>query len=390
MPITTTETSFDGLKITSVPYSVLEAARSASLLTVGDSYLITDKADAGIIVDVSASNRISLRAKGLFLVPDFQDVGTYTTTPLPKGINQKVWSLSEQSGTPYANGDIVFLDGIMYQVIDDTLFDTNSPDSNASAYEALIKNVNNGYILETDAIIYNFTDDAIIERQDKRGNILNGNVNNFQWGNDNVFNNNINNNFTCINQKGTIRYNNSNSSQSIVFNNSFIADVSKNYFGNKSNVIFNDCGDITKCSFNSSELITLESLVSYSEKEIDNNHSTFDADLDMTDVAIFSAGVLTIPTILSFIGEFTLIGNDGQTITKIVNLSSVHKVTRFKTEAGNDQLFSHTGIGAAGANDLVADAISINTIVGRNFGGDFIEYEKDSAVNIRTNIVKLA
>jgi len=382
--------STDIIAVKPIEYADLLTLQNAGDLPLGAQYLITDKGDAGIIATVGAPNKIALEAKGVFLVPDFQDVGTYTTTPLAKGTNQKVWSLAEQSGAPYADGDIVFLDGIMYQVIDDTLFDTNSPDSNASAYEALIKNVNNGYILETDAIIYNFTDDAIIERQDKRGNILNGNGNNFQWGNDNVFNNNINNNFTCINQKGTIRYNNSNSSQSIVFNNSFIADVSKNYFGNKSSVIFNDCGNITKCSFNSSELITLESLVSYSEKEIDNNHSTFTANLDMSDAAIFSAGDLTLPTILNYIGEFTLLNNSGQTISKIVNLSASHKVTRFKVEDGNTQSFQHVAVAGAIADTLNADAVATNAIIGRIDSSDFIEYERSGIKNVRTNIVKLA
>ena len=59
--------------------------------------------------------------------------------------------------------------------------------------------------------------------------------------------------------------------------------------------------------------------------------------------------------------------------------------------------FQHTVIASANSGDLVCDApSSANTLVGRYFGSDFIEYQKSDAngagnyVNLRTNLVKLA
>lgn len=391
MPITTTETSFDGLKITSVSYSILEAARSASLLTVGDLYLITDKGDAGIIVDVSAPNRISLRAKGLFLVPDFQNIGTYTTTPLAKATNRGVWSLSQQTGAPFVDGDIVFWGGIMYQVIDDALFDTNSPDLNASAYEALTKNVTNGYILEADAIIYNFVDDSITERRDKRRNIT-GLIDNFQWGNDEVYGNkDINSTLYCINQRGRLRNNTFEGSSDIIVDETFTNILQRNYF-NGATVYFNAAtqNTIEACIFSNISTITISTNVGYYNKQIDAIHSTFDAYLDMNDGAVFSANRLTIPLVLDFIGQFTLVGNTGQTISKIRELPIGHRVSRFYVEAGLNQNFQHTAVATAIADELCADAVSLNVIVGRADGADFIEYERSGIINVRTNIVKLA
>jgi len=404
MPITTTETSFDGLKITSVPYSVLEAARSASLLTVGDLYLITDKADAGIIVDVSAPNKISLRAKGLFLVPDFQNVGTYTTTPLAKGTNQKVWSLSEQSGAPYADGDIVFWNGIMYQVIDDTLFDTNSPDLNASAYEALTKNVDNGYILEPDVIIYRFEDDTILERQDKRNNKISGYAQiQFQWGN-NLCSGNVTHGYNsiivCVNSKGTVKDN-------IVINgdinldNTHLGSLINNRFTAPFGVScsLNSGISVQYCIFDNIVVAVLDPSVSYEFKTANLTFSDFAAELDMSDSAIFSGGVLTVPldTMIlnnkSHIGIFILNNNSGQVINKITGwgtLSTDRKKVVFKCADSITQSFQHTSIALLTADELCADAVSLNVIVGRTDGSDFIEYERSGIINVRTNIVKLA
>jgi len=401
MPITTTETSFDGLKITSVPYSVLEAARSASLLTVGDLYLITDKGDAGIIVDVSAPNRISLRAKGLFLVPDFQDVGTYTTTPAPKGTNQKVWSLSEQTGIPFVNGDIVFWDGIMYQVIDDTLFDTNSPDANASAYTPLTKNVNNGYILECDAIIYDFITDIILYREDKRSNRIRGSIERFQWGNDNVINNNCQSfNFDIINQRGGFN-NNTTNLAALYLTNQNLGDISNNTFEN-STIFSMDLSagfSINYCTIKNI-YTSFDSNIDYSNCTANPGYSDFTMELDMSDAAIFSSNTLNLPVDYKHIGIYLLINNTGQTIQKITGIDDRYAAfptpsaavfnKRFIVQAGNTQSFQNVAVAGAVANTLNADAVVVNTIVGRVDSSDYIEYAKSGTKNIRTNIVKLA
>lgn len=394
--------STDIIAVKPIEYSDLLTLKNAGDLPLGAQYLITDKGDAGIIATVGAPNKIALEAKGLFLVPDFQDVGTYTKTPLAKGTNQKVWSLAEQSGAPYADGDIVFLDGIMYQVIDDTLFDTNSPDLNASAYEALTKNVNNGYILETDKIIYNFTNDLIVKRQDKRGNNIDGYAqSDFQWGNDLCSGNvthGYNSIIVCVNSKGVVKDN-------IILNGDI--NLSNSHLGNLINNRFTSPLGVT-CSLNLGVTVgfsifdnipssTLDPTVSYEFKIANLNSSDFEAELDMSDPSIFSGGVLNLPldaslSSMSHVGIFVLNNNSGQTINKIsgwgTSTSDRNKVI-FKCADGITQSFQHTSITTAILNQLCADAVSTNVIEGRADGGDFIEYERSGIINVRTNIVKL-
>lgn len=385
--------STDIIAVKPITWAALEVLRAAGDLPLGAQYLITDRGDAGIIVDVSAPNKISLRAKGLFLVPDFQDVGTYTTTPLPKGTNRKVWSLSQQTGVPYVDGDIVFWDGYMFQVIDDTLFDTNNPGNNASAYELLTRNVTNGYILDADAIIYDFVTDGIYERKDKRGNTIGSIGYNFQWGN-NLVNRNSSpfGNLVCVNQKGNVTRNTNESPNGITIDETFTNVIEKNYFNGNGVVTFNSttANIISECVFSNASPITITTNIAYYGKQIDAIHSTFDGYLDMLDGAIYAASVLTIPPALNYVGEFTLVGNTGKTMNKIVNLSTAHRITRFKVEAGLTQNFQHIGIGSAVLDNIVSDSATTNNIVGRADGADFIEYERSGNVNVRTNIVKLA
>lgn len=383
--------STDIIAVKRIEYADLETLRAAGDLPLGAQYLITDRGDAGIVVDVSAPDRISLRAKGLFLVPDFQNVGTYITTPLLVGANHRVWNLVNQSAVPYANGGIVFWDGIMYQVIDDTVFDSNPPSLNAFAYTPLTKNVNNGYILEADAIMYDFVLDLIFERKDKRDNVIGQYLNGFQWGNDSVYGtSDPKGTFDCINQRGVLENNNNESTVSIIIPETFTSSVSKCYFGTTANVTFTDCGSITRCMFENRSAITLQGGVTFLNRCINHIYSTFVADLDMSDVAVFAANVLTIPTELNYIGLFILINNTSQTINKIVNLSSVHRITRFKVDSGLDQNFQHTAVATATADLLNSDSATTNNIVGRPDASDFIEYERNGNKNIRTNIVKLA
>jgi len=382
--------STDIIAVKPIEYSDLLAIHNAGNLPLGAQYLIIDRGDAGIIVEVSAPNTISLRAKGLYLVPDFQDVGDYSGLTNPKGTNHGVWILSNQ-GT-YSNNDIVFWNGIMYQVIDDTQFGSNDPESNSNAYASLTKNVTNGYILESHSLSYDvFDTDSILERKDKRGNIVNGPGNFFQWGNDNVEKNvDQTNIIDCINQRGQIQLNIVNSTRSVYVSNLFTASIRKCYFGVNANVVLNDC-ILSGCVFNSKNvLFELSNGVSFIEKAVDELRSTFNADLDMSDASVFSAGELNIPTELNYIGEFTLINNTGQTISKIVNLPDTHRTTRFYSESGNTQSFQHVAVAGAVADTLNADAVSTNAIIGRSDGSDFIEYERSGIKNIRTNIVKLA
>lgn len=398
MPITKNEIVDTGIEFTNIAYATLNAAKNLSLLIPGNYYNITDRADAGIIVQATSGNTVSLQGTGLYLVPDFQDVGTYTTTPLPKGTNRKVWSLAEQAGTPFVDGDIVFWDGIMYQVIDDSLFDTNNPNLNASAYEALTKNITNGYVLEVDAIIYDFVNDIILERADKRGNVIRSNdaINFFQWGNDVVTL--CMGYFNCINNRGSLSgltfTQTANLSEISEFNLGVVSNCSFEIGNINLSIRLGASGAMSDSIMKTTVFEPGTSIIIDSDDvfqgEMDSFRSSFSANLDMTDPTIFSAGVLTIPLELNYIGEFILTGNTGQTITKIVNLPTIHKVTRFYVEAGNTQSFQNVAVAGAIADILNADAVVTNAIIGRADASDFIEYERSGDKNVRTNIVKLA
>lgn len=381
--------STDIIAVKPITYAALEVLRAAGNLPLGAQYLITDKGDAGIIVDVSAPDRISLRAKGLFLVPDFQNVGTYTTTPLPKGINRKVWNLVNQSAAPYVNGDIVFWDDNMYQVTDDTLFDSNSPNLNASAYTVLTKNVNNGYILECDAIIFNFFDGKIVERKDKRGNIVSKNLGDFQWGNNDViFNLDRNGTFKCINQRGSVSENICNSGQLITITEKFSDNVERNVFGDNLQLVINDA-NLVNCKMAANISVILDNGVSYTSNRLESGYSDFRAFLDYSAFPEFVPNQLTIPTIFNYIGEFILTNNTGQLIDKIFNMPSNHAV-KFSPDQGTTVQFDNIAIAGAVAPNLVADAVVVNTLVGRATASDFIEYKAVNGINVRQNIVKIA
>jgi len=374
-------------------------------LVQGAFYNITDRCDSGLIIQAINGNKLSINGVGLFLNPDFQDVGDYSGLLIPKGNNKGVWFLAGQSGVgAFANGDIVFWNGIMYQVTDDSQFDTNSPNINTDAYSPLSKSVTNGYILESDTVTYNFDSDVILSRKDKRGNIVENehSVNSFQWGNDYVTYNEVSSAsyFNCINA----RHN----------------DITSNIFI-RGTIILKICDSINTCVFLNANLIInngrviqditfdILALITISNNNIDivggqinreysslliNDNATGSLgealELDLNDPTIFDGTILTIPTEYSLAGFFKLKNSGGSTITKIINLPTLFKNVRFIVEDGDNQIFSHTGIASAAANDLVSDGAANNTIVGRTNGGDFIEYQKIGNLNVRTNIVKLA
>jgi len=385
-------TSASNILLVEITWNDLRALRNTNTLVPGVFYKITDRADAGIIIQATGINTLSLNGIGLFLNPDFQDLGDYSGLLTPKENNKGVWFLAGQSGGgAFTKSDTVFWNGLMYQVIDDSMFDTNSPDVNTDAYQVLTKSITNGYILEADTVMYDFDSDTFIERKDKLGNVICGSGVNFQWGN-NAVSNNIDpfENFICINQRGNINENICYSASSVTFSELYNGSVINCYFGVNSYVEFKDTCQIEQCKYDNSSLIIFENNDTFTQKEIDKLHSTFDYDLDLSNSSIYASNKITIPTNLNYIGIFNLVNNNGKTFNKIANLSTVHKITRFIIAAGNNQTFSHTAVGVAVTDNLISDAATSNTIFGRANGNDFIEYERSGNFNIRTNIVKLA
>lgn len=137
-----------------------------------------------------------------------------------------------------------------------------------------------------------------------------------------------------------------------------------------------------------------------SGRVINSGYSNFYIRLGLTDPAVYDLGTQTLTIPHEQFGLIELVNTNSYTISKIDNID-IKRNTRFSiynnTLVDTYVTFQHTVIASANSGDLVCDApSSANTLVGRYFGSDFIEYQKSYAngagnyVNLRTNLVKLA
>ncbi len=181
--------------IQSDTYANWASLRSLNRLPKGQFIIINDKADLGLRLFVETNNTFSLDGTGLFLNPDFQNVGDYSgvfaVTGVAYGATIGIWTGAGESGT--SDGDVVFWGGLHYQVTDSGAFDgTTDPASNTAAYTVLSKtDANVGYRLEADYIDYNFSSDLIMCRKDKRYNEVHNysSSSGFQFGNNTTIRN---------------------------------------------------------------------------------------------------------------------------------------------------------------------------------------------------------
>lgn len=202
----------------SLTYAAAQTLISGGLVVSGQSYLINDKADLGILLIGTSTTSFSLQGSGGFLNPDFQDVGNYSGVAGLTGISyiatQRVWLAGNEGG--YAQGDVCFWNGLHYQLISSADIDGTDPATNTIAYQVLPKAVANvGYITEWDSLEFDFSNDWLQYRSDKLGNKITYTfwadsnpdgqglgysvIYNFQWGNEKWTDNVSNNGF--INQQ---------------------------------------------------------------------------------------------------------------------------------------------------------------------------------------------
>lgn len=141
-----------------------------------------DIADLGIIVqvfnDTNGTNRVSLDAKGIFMNPDYQAVGDYS------GISGYVSQLGVwHSGLAPVIGSVVIYNGIHYK--NKTGVVGTAPSGDAANWQPFDKSTQtHGYIVEIDIVTYDYYNDSLESRTDKRGNNIGMFLNNHQWGND--------------------------------------------------------------------------------------------------------------------------------------------------------------------------------------------------------------
>jgi hypothetical protein len=362
-----------------------QAIRNAGLLNpadgfkVGSFYHITDAAlpfaSEGIVVQAITETELSVNGDGIFLNPDYQTAGDYSGVP---GFNaqQGVWRSTLEAGM--VDGDVVIHNGLHYVVSDATAFAGTNPALTPLAYTQLSKIDTNGYIREVDIVYYDFNNDVVIRRFDKRGNDVSAQgLYLFQWGSDTKLRNIINTAgvLDCLNAlQVTIAHN-------LVSNQCYV----------NANI---DTSTLSRCNFSANMSVNLEaSGINYVNKELTSGYSNFESDLDFSDNTIWDAptNTLTMPSNFEFVGIFNIVNADAlNDVEVITNFTQTNHKIRFNVEDGSTQGFSHTAIGVAVADNLVSDAAAVNTITGRTNGSDFIEYERAGNLNRRYNLVVLA
>ena len=383
-----------GVAFIELPYATIDSHRINNTLVKGAFYKITDRADAGIVVQALSNNKISFGGNGLYLLADYNNNGNYTNAPLSVNNYHGVWASTLESSM--TNGDITIWNGNNYQVQSFGALNGTNPSLNTLAYFLLPKDVTKGYILEVDFIKYDFINDIIMERSDKRTNVVaSSGVTYFQWGNDLVIGNTVQNfaKYDCINNRGIIYGNSLSGLVTVVSDNSNVGSVrTSKFYATGFTYICNSSLPfqilLSNCEIFLNENITFKSTSQYSDKFCGYYASNFEEDVDMT--TDFLAGTLTIPTNLNYVGVYKLKNNNGQLISKILNPPKIR--FRLNVKSSNNQNFSHTAVASAVPGNMVADSVSINNIVGRtNLPNDFIEYELVlNGILRRYNIVKLA
>ena len=168
-----------------------------------------------------------------------------------------------------------------------------------------------------------------------------------------------------------------------IFNENYLLKFGLNLVNN--GFIFRRCN----LSYNTAHISLTKNII---DRVLSNVFSSFEIDLDMSDPSIYDIGTQTliIPVDESHNGIFYLYNSVGYTISKIADSASNHK-NIYKPADGTTVSFQHTLVASSIIYDLVCDAPgSTNILVGRNYGCDFIEYQFDGELNVRTNLVNLA
>ena len=181
-PQGSTGSAYFGGSFSSNTYVNWQTSLNSGTLPIGQFVEITDRADVGVLLYCSATNSFALEGTGGYINADYQNIGDYSSVD---GFNswQGIWNSTNELS--YTNGDVVIWNNEHYLVTDHTQTNGDTPNNNPSAY-FFLNGDNNGYITEWDIIIYDFINDNLKWRIDKRGNKISLYNSNFQWGDDRV------------------------------------------------------------------------------------------------------------------------------------------------------------------------------------------------------------
>lgn len=393
-------------------YAEWDTIRLSNELPAGSWVEVTDipsQPDAYFSLYCQSTDSFALGGHGSFLNADWQNVGDYSgvlaVTSVPFTTNIGQWYAGIEVSA--VDGDVVIWNCLHYQVIDATAFAGTDPAANLSAYALLPKaTANLGYILETDEIQFDFPNDWLQYRADKRGNVIlytqivdsnyftygfSAAIDKFQWGRDAWFGNYIDNGvIDQINWIGNIHSNtikqevwvkdNSTSVNANIYGNNFEfrADLRNNTFGSPASFISNDLmqsaslrnktlGSMTRNLVRLSMLFpeTISSIFGTIHQE---GMSTQERSLDITGLT-----TIDISSNAEEVGVYTLTSSNAtETINLIVNYPFSFPIT-LKPDAGLTVTFTFTPVASLSASGEIV-GVGMNIVLNGN-NGDYIIFE---------------
>lgn len=179
-----------GASVTTVSNAQLNNLINTNAVVAGQQYLVTPVNyvnGAGVLVTGTGTNSVSSSGIGNFLNADYQKVGNYSGVSGFTAIIG-IWDSTYPSFTV---GDVVIYNNGHYKNL--TGATGTAPNVDTTNWVYLTPSVTNGYIAESDYVIYNSSPsvNAIVYREDKRENKvdlfvsgLNNTLIDFQWGRD--------------------------------------------------------------------------------------------------------------------------------------------------------------------------------------------------------------
>ncbi len=222
-----------------------EYAGVVGLIVPGEKYLITDAGDLGVVV-TGTPNKHQFESSALagFLDADYQNVGDYdlieSITGFAKGNFKGI--LNSTNTWDAASGDVGIWNNSIYQVIDGSAAQNQTPDSAPLAFYLFSRSnfltERIGYIQKWENVEYNVTENKFNWRFDSRNNqVPFASLATFQFGNDKVVNNILFNSENVVN----------------IYNNS--GNFKGNLISQNASVFSaNNEGDITNCVFQGKEV----------------------------------------------------------------------------------------------------------------------------------------
>lgn len=364
---------------TSITYAALLSLYNAGTMTPG-FYKITDRADMGIVVEAVSEDKLALEGTGLFLVADYQGVGTY-----PSGLYTQL-GIWHAGLTPSLAVEVCIWNGLHYVYAgpgNDEPGTSGCWTVYAKATQAAGSDL--GYILDADAIEYRIDTDAILSRKDKRGNFvenINPSIDYFQWGSDQNTSNYVSQQATLgnLNSRGGFGYNILTSVAYVSADNTHLGSVQGNYFSGMQTdsaqgtftVNMNAGKVLAGCIVESNTNITFDPATNYRGLFIPERYSKINKTYAQL-VALYNAG-----TMLTGLYNITDRGDAGL-IVEAVSGSKLNPVGTgyflnpdFQNVGGYGGVVGLTGIAYTSTRGLWEAATEITTITYSNLtGGTF-------------------